>query len=256
MKKITILFLLIASISFGQTTKTTILGHKYREYSSHPDKPLLIYLHGFSSNRTTPEQIDNEGFVRNFVSKYKENYTILAPFQPSKYWGWQGDKLPAKHDAVEFIEEILALYTSDGRLYVTGYSMGGVGTWDVLTLMGSKVTAFVVCAGRSDDYNGVRAVAKLKIPGRHYHGDRDNTQNSYAKGKQVTSWYAPENGNILITYYGYGHTDKGYTEPDLNEWFLSKGKPILPEPPGLYLDGKFCGTDSCKVDNHLITIKR
>ena len=101
---------------------------KYREYSKHTDKPLLIYLHGAGERGNDSIIIDSVAFVKNFVSKHADRFTILAPQQTANFWGWQGDP-NTKHDGVEFIEWAMANYQYDGRVYVTGHSMGGRGTW-------------------------------------------------------------------------------------------------------------------------------
>ncbi len=209
-------------------TLVTPKGTKYREYTKHTNKPILIYYHGAGQRGTDPTVIDNTAFVKIFVAKYGNDYTIVAP--QTNYWGWIGD--PKKgHDGEDFANYILANYQSDGRLYITGHSMGS--PWGIVVRLGAKVTAFVVVAGSSTEYQAVISFAKLHIPARHYHGDADTSENSYTKGKQVCSWYAPENGNVLITYVGKGHGIDGlvYNEPDLSTWMLSKGNPIIVEPP-------------------------
>jgi predicted peptidase len=203
---------------------------KYREYSKHTDKPLLIYLHGAGERGTDPTIIDRVPFVKNFVPLHRDKFTILAPQQTANFWGWQGDP-NSKHDGVEFIEWAIANYPHDGRVYVTGHSMGGHGSWDVATIMREKITAFVVSAGRSDNYNGVVSLGQLKTPARHYHGDKDTSENSYSKGKQVCNWYKTGSGiDILTTYTGAGHGIDGrvYAEPDLVDWMLSQG---ISQPP-------------------------
>lgn len=212
-------------------TKTSPI-FKYREYSYLPGAPLLVYLHGHGERGDDPKVIDNTAFVKLFVPKYKDKFTIIAPQQPtpSNSWGWHEDK--NGHRAVKFIEWLQANYQYDGRTFVTGHSMGGHGTWDVATLMREKITGIVVSAGRSDFYQGVVALGELGTPVKHFHGDKDTSENSYSKGKSVTNWYKNKSGkDVLITYDGAGHGIDGrvYGQENIGDWFLSLGTP-KPQP--------------------------
>jgi predicted peptidase len=205
-------------------TKTGNLNRNYREYSNHTDKPLLIYLHGAGERGTDPSVIDNVPFIKNFVSKNVDKFTILAPQQTANFWGWLGDPKDG-HDAVNFITWALDNYLYDGRIFVTGHSMGGRGTWEVAYVMKNKITAFIVSAGDSTNYQETVALGRLKIPGRAYHGDKD-TGVLYSKGVQACNWYKEGSGvDILKTFTGAGHGIDGmvYSEPDLSDWMLSQG---------------------------------
>jgi predicted peptidase len=214
-------------------TKTTSFGRKYREYSDNPDKPLLIYLHGSGQRGSNPLVIDSVPFVTIFVNDHKDKFTILAPQQSSEFFGWQGAP-NTKHDGAEFVEWAIENYSHDGRVFVTGHSMGGHGTWDVATILREKITGFVAISGRSDNYQGVLSLGKLGTPGKHFHGQNDNaTGATYAQGVQVTNWYrsgAQAASSILVTYPGLGHNidAKVYTEENLHTWFLAIDPPEDP----------------------------
>lgn len=215
-------------------TKTSPI-FRYREYSSHTDKPLLIYLHGAGERGDNPSVIDRVSFVKSIVAQHKDKFTILAPQQPATSWSWGWHEKPEEHRAVNFIKWAQENYQHDGRTFVTGHSMGGHGTWDVATLMGDKITGAVVSAGRSDFYQGVVALGALGTPIKHFHGDKDTSENSYSKGKSVTGWYKQKSGkDVLITYKGADHPIDGkvYGEENIAEWFLSLGvsNPPVPDP--------------------------
>lgn len=204
---------------------------KHKEYSKHTDKPLLIYLHGAGERGTDPNIIDRTPFAKIFVPAHKDKFTILAPQQVTNFWGWLGDPKDG-HDAVNFIEWAIQNYSHDGRVYVTGHSMGGRGTWEVAYIMKNKITAFVVSAGDSTNYAETVALGSLKVPGRAYHGDKD-TSVTYTKGVQACNWYKQGSGiEILTSYAGDGHGIDGkvYSTPDLAQWLLSQGVPKVEEP--------------------------
>lgn len=235
----TILLLLVAFTAFAQRDMSTPFGVNYREFSKHDDKPLLIYLHGAGERGNTVADLkklgNNVGFIKEFVPKHSDKFTILVPQQHTARNSWDGH--PTKHGS-RFVEWAIANYKHDGRVYVTGHSMGGVGAWDVAVALKDKITAIAVSAGRSYDYNGVVDLGKRKFPVKHFHGTADRTENAYKDGQQVCRWYETGSGfNPLVTYEGAGHgiDVQVYRTENLAEWFLSLGKPVVvePEPPKL-----------------------
>lgn len=205
---------------------------KYREYSYITGAPLLIYLHGHGERGSDPSVIDRVPFVKEFVSKHKDKFTILAPQQITSYNGWEGHPT-SEHDGVRFIRWALENYQHDGRLFITGHSMGGRGTWIAATILKERVTGFAVSAG-SSEYGPTIELGKLKVPGKAFHGTNDNSTNATTtQGKQAANWYKTGSGiDILKLYDGMGHgiDTKVYREEGLAEWFLSLGKPVVVEP--------------------------
>lgn len=213
------------------------IGIYFREYSNHPDKPLLVYLHGAGEKGNTLadlSKLNNVAFVKYFVPKYKDQFTILCPQQVTARSNWDGHE--TMHGS-RFIGWAMDTYKHDGRVYVTGHSMGGRGTWDALATHKAKITAAVVSAGNSLNYQGVSEVGKLKIPVIHYHGSKDTAipySNPYSgSGTQVCKWYKNASGiDPMITLEGQGHGIDGivYRDKNVGEWFLQQGTPNIPQP--------------------------
>lgn len=213
------------------------IGIYFREYSNHPDKPLLIYLHGAGEKGNTLadlSKLNNVAFVKYFVPKYKDQFTILCPQQITARSNWDGHE--TMHGS-RFIGWAMDTYKHDGRVYVTGHSMGGRGTWDALATHKTKITAAVVSAGNSLNYQGVSEVGKLKIPVIHYHGSKDTAipySNPYSgSGTQVCKWYKEASGiDPMITLEGQGHGIDGivYKDKNIGEWFLQQGTSNIPQP--------------------------
>lgn len=237
MKKLltTLLFVCLAIAGFSQTPGTTSFGLHYLEYSKHNDKPLLIYLHGAGEKGNTLAdlgKLKNTAFAKYFASAHADKFTILVPQQHTARNSW--DQHETRHGS-RFVEWAMQNYKYDGRVYVTGHSMGGVGAWDVAVALKDKITAIAVSAGRSYNYNGVVDLGKRKFPAIHFHGTKDNSENNYASGEQVCRWYKTGSGkDILVTYDGAGHGIDGrvYKDEQLDQWFLSHGEPVvtIPEP--------------------------
>ena len=93
--------------------------------------PVLIFLHGSGEKGNSMDNAENLKMVlRNGPPKLIENKTWLPPFPMLVFSpqchdnGWNADKLK------EFTDYIIANYKVNvERIYLTGLSMGGYGSW-------------------------------------------------------------------------------------------------------------------------------
>ncbi len=144
--------------------------------------PLIIFLHG-SGERGS----DNEAqikHIKNLVldSRNRGKYPcyVLVPQCPKgQLWAEHNRDGSVKSQPtkptqllVELIDKISDEFPIDEtRIYLTGVSMGGYGTWDLLARFPSKFAAGVPVCGGGDE----RTASKLKnIPVWAFHGALDN----------------------------------------------------------------------------------
>ena len=134
------------------------------------------------------------------------------------------------------------------RLYLTGLSMGGYGTWSIARSHAGKFAALIVICGGivppagigldptavaaipSDPYT---ATAKKigSTPVWVYHGDADPAVPVSESRKMVEALKAV-GANVHYTEYpGVGHNswDAAYGDPELMKWLLSQ-QLNMPEP--------------------------
>jgi len=275
MKKLLILSLLFVSfVSLGQVLRQPKGIMWFWEYTDPncSDCPILIFLPGSGERSNTPNfsLIQRNGLPKLLKAKgvtYLQGFTVLVPQQTTNVWGYVRD--PKNPDIIKFLSYVKANYKSEDR-FLTGLSMGGDGSWDgSYNGLDTLISAMVPVSGKGD-YNLAKITAQRGISVWSIHGSSDTTV-PYTDGKR------PINGMLSIgsdpipmftLIYGGTHGsstwDVAYSLTDRAElggttiykWLLSKVKPKPIDKPGLYLDGKFCGTDSCRVDNHLITLKK
>lgn len=173
-------------------------------YSEQESYPLLVFLHGRgergSDNRS--EMFANIGLFNgpqsiispNMQGKFPSLVLIpqCADTRPDEEWAHAIGNTPEEpfkglgqdghyrqHPepsasgaaALELIEKIIADYaTNPDRVYITGVSMGGFGTWEFITRRPDLFAAAVPMAGYSDP----SLVHKIKhIPVWIFHGDED-----------------------------------------------------------------------------------
>jgi len=158
--------------------------HLPDNYDENKSYPVILYFHG-AGERGIDNEITLKNGVQNFASdenRIKYPCIIIVPQCPPAYrwvevhWALPSHtmpeqmSLPMKHSML-LLNEITELYSADtNRIYVTGLSMGGFGTWDAISRFPNTFAAAVpVCGG------GDLAFAKTLtgIPIWAFHGKLD-----------------------------------------------------------------------------------
>jgi predicted peptidase len=137
--------------------------------------PLVVSLHGKSDNNVNGKQV---GLARKFRSG--DNYSkrpclILAPlcYQPhgGTGGGWSAAPGDETIDLIKDLVKKLPIVDSD-RIYVTGNSMGGFGTWRFLKEESRLFAAGIPIAGASSGVGKLRS-----MPIWAFHGAKDTVVN-------------------------------------------------------------------------------
>ncbi|MEO7991019.1 MAG: PKD domain-containing protein [Chryseolinea sp.] len=246
--------------SFAQTqvAKKTPGGRGYLEYlptgysSSTELYPCIVFLHG-SGERGDGSPSDLEKVKAHGVPKFIKNgatmcftvngktecFIVLSPQQTTNRSGWVGDVVP-------FVQFALANYRIDpNRVYLTGLSMGGDGTWDASYATANVPNYFAALAPASckGDYNGSKITAADKISVWAFHGGSDTTV-PVSDGKRPINGMNSVGANPFPTFHiytGTGHNDQTwdkvydpshtYHNPNVYEWFLSQKRYTPGLPP-------------------------
>jgi predicted peptidase len=163
---------------------------KYRLLSPEkiePDKkyPLVLFLHGAGERGD-----DNKSQLKYFPEwmaapgmRAKYPCFILAPQCPNnekwvdvpwdKKTSQEMPKNPSQsmQHAIGMMDELIKTQPIDKhRIYLTGLSMGGYGTWDLAMRMPDRFAAIAPCCGGGDVS---KAELLVNIPIFCYHGDAD-----------------------------------------------------------------------------------
>jgi predicted peptidase len=158
-----------------------LIPENYDEYQKYP---VILYFHG-AGERGIDNEITLKNGVQNFASdenRKKYPCIIIVPQCPPAYrwvevhWALPSHvrptemSLPMKHSMV-LLDEIIELYSVDtNRIYVTGLSMGGFGTWDAITRFPNTFAAAIpVCGGADTAF----ASCVKNVPVWAFHGKLD-----------------------------------------------------------------------------------
>ncbi|MBO9633775.1 MAG: T9SS type A sorting domain-containing protein [Chitinophagaceae bacterium] len=209
--------------------------------------PMIIFLHGYGErgNGTTQlSRVLNNGLAKNIASGNTmtftwngktESFVVLMPqLNESNYSYWQN----------WYIDEMLkygkANFSIDtNRIFLTGLSMGGGGTWVYSALSeanGRKFAAIATSCGACQAIDWCN-IAKAELPMWSFHAEDDNSAApvSCTKGAvsnirscppkvdpYMTIW--PTGGHsIWDRVYDVGHTNQ---YPNVYEWFLGQSRAL------------------------------
>ena len=213
-------------------------------YDATKKYPLVLFLHGGGERGNDNEKQLAHG-ARVFLKPENRRAfpaIVIAPQCPEdSYWAsvkFERTKYPLELDfnyeyqipkglklAIALTDDIIQKEAVDAkRVYITGLSMGGMGTLEaVYRFPGKFAAAAVVCGGGDVD---AFTKKQAKIPFWLFHGDVDaviaveNSRNMVAQLKELGA-------DVKYTEYeGVNHNswENAYAEPELLPWLFSKSR--------------------------------
>lgn len=126
--------------------------------------PLLVFLHGAGERGSNLEAVAVHGPLKEIAKGRSLPFLVVAPQCPRGQW-WDADLVNA------FVENLIRTYRVDrDRVYLTGLSMGGFGTWSAAAKRPDLYAAILpICGGIDPD----EVVPLTKMPIWTVHGDAD-----------------------------------------------------------------------------------
>lgn len=191
-----------------------------REYDVKKRWPLVVFLHG-RGERGSDGLLQTDVGIGHAIRKNSERFPcIVAMPQCPGDSGWN-----ERDDIIdETVARGLAEYNIDrSRIYLTGLSMGGYGTWSYGAAHPDVFAALIpICGGgKTTD-----APALAKVPIRVFHGGADAIVKPEASRAMVEA-IKQAGGNIQYTEFadvGHNSWDKTYGDADVIAWLLAQKK--------------------------------
>ena len=216
-----------AKLITGDWERSEGHGLKYRFYAERKLRrakdegyPLVVYLHGKGGDvMTRPEPGQANSFSKD--SNYRKRPCfILAPQNPDQA-GWNGSKA---NSVVEIVEELMEKLPIDkNRIYVTGYSMGGFGTFHLLAQEPKLFAAGVPVAGGGNP----GSVSNFKkVPVWAFHGAKDEVVNVNQSQRMVEA-LKKERAEVKYTEYpdgDHGIAGQVYDDEEMHEWLFEQSR--------------------------------
>ncbi|MBR3766673.1 MAG: dienelactone hydrolase family protein [Clostridia bacterium] len=192
----------------------------YVEYSPENMKeglPIVFQLHGAGERGNGKDElplVDVHGFSEFLKDNDRECIFIMPQCPKETFWC-------AKIESIlKFIEEKIIQYGADrGRVYLTGISMGGFGTWFTAMAKPELFSAIApVCGGgmpwRADS---------VTMPVWVFHGSDDTVVSPHYSDEMVEKLKELKKDVKYTRIPGVGHNVWDYTyDGELIDWLLSK----------------------------------
>lgn len=192
------------------------------DYKPDQPYPVILFLHGAGETGSDGISQAKVGLAPAMKKNLKQ-FPCIAIFPQSQKQSWQASGSDAKR-ALSILAEVEKAYKVDPkRIYLTGLSMGGYGTWSLAAAMPDRWAAIVPVCGGGDP----RSADKIKsIPCWCFHGDADNAV-KVERSREMIEALKKAGGQPKYTEYpGVGHNswDKAYGTPELFEWLFKQEK--------------------------------
>jgi predicted peptidase len=178
--------------------------------------PLIVFLHGSGERGSDVQQVKVHGPLKEIVNGRKIPAIVVAPQCPANR-RWEAEILTAMLDHLE------TKYRVDkDRIYITGLSMGGFGTWDLAAHNAGRLAAIAPVCGGGD----VSEAPKLaKLPIWVTHGDADQVVPIGASQEMVDAVKAAGNPRVrfdIIVGGGHDTWTDFYAKDEFYTWLLSQ----------------------------------
>ena len=177
--------------------------------------PLLIFLHGSGERGTNPEVIRRHGPAGQIAKGMELPFIVISPQCPPNE-RWRGSELSV------FMDKMIPKYRVDrDRIYCTGLSLGGFGTWALATERPDLFAAIAPICGGGDPSDAGRI---KDIPAKIFHGATDTVVLPEESQKMVDAIKELGGKPIFTLYENVGHNSWGraYNEPDFYTWLLKQ----------------------------------
>ena len=185
--------------------------------------PTILFLHGAGERGDNLKLVEVHGPPKIVKSRPDFPFIVISPQCPAGTW-WN---VPALDD---LLNEVAAKYPVDpDRLYLTGLSMGGFGTWALATEYPERFAAIVPICGGGDDAD----VERLKdLPTWVFHGAKDPVV-PLESSQEMADALRKIGGRVRFTVYpdaGHDSWTAAYESEELYAWLLQqrRGKPREP----------------------------
>ena len=191
-----------------------------KEYDGKKKFPLLLFLHGAGERGSDLEKVTKHGPPKLIKQGKQFPFVVISPQCPKDTW-WDANVLDAMLDKI-----IESHAVDESRIYCTGLSMGGFGTWALGSTNPNRFAAFAPICGGGVDRTAFNAFEMWKKPVWVFHGDADKVVPLEESERMVKALRRRGGKPKFTIYKGVNHDSwtETYNNPKLYEWFLSHKK--------------------------------
>jgi predicted peptidase len=187
--------------------------------------PLVLFLHGMGERGTNVSLVAVHGPPKLVKQGREFPFILVSPQCPNGSF-WRPD------DVMSLLDDVVKRYPVDeDRIYLTGLSMGGFGTWSLVALYPERFAAAIPICGGGDQVamaaqDKEKSAALKALPIWVFHGAKDPVVN-LAKSQEMVEAVQRKGGNVRLTIYpeaGHDSWTETYANPEVYEWLLRQSR--------------------------------
>ena len=177
--------------------------------------PLMLFLHGAGERGDDLNKVKVHGPPK-IVQKRKDfPFIVVSPQCPEDDWWTKKTEV-----LINLLDDIVARYDVDpDRIYLTGLSMGGYGSWALASDYPDRFAAVVpICGGG----NRIMSIMLKDMPIWAFHGAKDSVV-PVEESKDLVEAINARGGNAKLTIYPEANHDswtETYNNQELYDWLL------------------------------------
>ncbi|MCX7819338.1 MAG: prolyl oligopeptidase family serine peptidase [Kiritimatiellae bacterium] len=191
--------------------------------------PLLLFLHGAGERGDDLERVKQHGPPKLIAAGRVLPFIVVAPQCPADDWWDSARQILALRT---LLDDVIAAHRVDrDRVYVTGLSMGGFGTWRLAAEFPELFAAIAPICGGGPWY---RAGALRQVPAWVFHGADDPVVPLRESEVMVEALRRVGAQPRFTVYPNTGHDawTAAYEGPELYEWLLQHRRGAAPAAGG------------------------
>lgn len=228
-----LMMIVIPVCSMAQVERTLIVGSANRKMIVYAppgigtDRPLVISMHGM--NQTMTDQLNQTSFQSVADAN---GFVLVYPQSIGTTWDLYGTS--DINFILAIIDEMVKQYGIDrDRVYLSGFSMGGMMSYYAATKIADKIAAIAPVSGYL--MSGPNAVSSRPIPIIHLHGKNDNfvaysnvqahidawvkrngcppavVTNPFSDILSIKKYYGPGKEGVEVVFIGVNGVDHWYS---------------------------------------------
>ena len=205
----------MSNVSQGKIGELKYLRFEPTDFSEDKKYPTIIHLHGAGSRGDNVEVLNNQSIMRYANDTEGFPFVMFLPQCSANCWFELFEQLR------EFVKNVVELpYVDRSNVYLSGVSMGGYASWQMLMSEPAIFRKAIICCGGGMYWNA----ARIKIPVWAFHGTDDRTV-FFEESQKMVNAVNHSGGNAKLTEYkGIGHNcwEKTYSNPEIYKWLIAE----------------------------------
>ena len=189
------------------------------DYEEKEAWPLMVFLHGAGERGHDVSRVRVYGPPRLIDQGRDLPFIVVSPQCPPDRW-WPG----MESEVTALIDHLLKTCKVDPRrVYLTGLSMGGYGTWSIACSYPRRFAAILPVCGGGRPW---RAESLSNVPVWAFHGAKDPIV-PLSESQQMVEALKALGAEARLTIYPDAEHDcwtQTYANPEIYTWLLSHRK--------------------------------